>query len=356
MMVCLYLCSEVGLSGLHTICIGLGIHLKDEGLKVGYMKPLGYRYHEEGGVVTDEDAAFMRQTLGLQEALEDVCPVVLTPHLVREGLKDGPVDLKQKINESFGRVSSGKDIVLLQGAYTSRQGAFLGLSAYEIAPMLDAKVLLVEAFDDACLADNVLAARQVFGRDLLGVIYNIVPAARESFIEEMLAPYLEREGIPVIGTVPADRMLRSINVGDLARLIEGKVLCGEDYLDNMVEDIVVGAMSAEHALSIFRKRRNICVVTGGDRSDIQLAAMEANARCLILSGNLYPSSIILGKAEEMGIPIVLVSTDTLTTAERAEMIIRSARTHEEIKLKKLEELLSCCLDYQRLYDLAGIDT
>jgi len=354
MMVCLYLCSEVGFSGLHTICIGLGIHLVDEGLKVGYMKPLGYRYHEEGGVITDEDAAFMRHTLGLQDALEDICPVVLTPQLVREGLKNGLVDLKEKITEAFGRLSSGKDIVLLQGAYTTRQGGFLGLSAYEIAPMLNASVLLVEPFNDACLADNVLAARKALGPDLLGVIYNIVPAARESFIEELLAPYLEREGIPVLGAVPSDRMLRSINAGDLARLIEGKVLCGEDYLDNMVEDIVVGAMSAEHALRIFRKHRGICVVTGGDRSDIQLAAMESNARCLILTGNLYPSSIILGKAEEMGIPIILVSTDTFNTAERAEMIIRSARTHEEIKLKKLEEILSCCLDYQRLYDLAGI--
>jgi BioD-like phosphotransacetylase family protein len=173
-------------------------------------------------------------------------------------------------------------------------------------------------------------------------------------VEELLSPYLEREGIPVLGAVPSDRMLRSINVGDLAHLIDGRVLCGEDFLDNMVEDIVVGAMSAEHALSIFRKRRNICVVTGGDRSDIQLAAMESGARCLILSGNLHPSSIILGKAEEMGIPIILVSSDTFTTAERAEMIIRSARTHEEVKLKRLEELLSCCLDYQRLYELAGI--
>jgi BioD-like phosphotransacetylase family protein len=353
-MVCLYLSTEVGLSGLHTICIGLALHLKEEGLEVGYIKPLGYRYHEVGGKVADEDAIFMRQALGLEDDLQDLSPVVLTPHLVREGLMGEAGDLLGKVKESFKRISSGKDVILAQGAFSSKQGQFLGLSAYQVAPALDARVIMVERFDDAFLADNILEARHHYGESLIGVIFNIVPDNRTNFLEEILAPYLEKEGIPVLGMVPDDRMLRSINVGDLARLIEGRVLCGEEYLDNMVEDILVGAMSAEHALNIFRKRHNICVVTGGDRSAIQLAAIEANARCLILSGNLYPSSIILGKAEEMGIPIILVSTDTFTTAERAEMIIRSARTHEEIKLKKLEELLSCCLDYQRLYDLAGI--
>jgi len=143
-------------------------------------------------------------------------------------------------------------------------------------------------------------------------------------------------------------------VGDLAELLDGRVLSGEANLDNLVEDIVVGAMGQEHALSLFRKHHNLCVVTGGDRSDIQLAAMEAKARCLLLTGNLYPSSIILGKAEEMGIPVIMVGTDTFTTAERADSIIKSARTHEAKKLVKLQELISCCMNLPRLRELTGL--
>ena len=85
-----------------------------------------------------------------------------------------------------------------------------------------------------------------------------------------------------------------------------------------------------------------------------LAAMEAKARCLILTGNLYPSSIILGKAEELGIPVVMVGMDTFSTAERADMIIRSARTHEVKKLERLQELIDCCVDLPRLRQLTGI--
>jgi BioD-like phosphotransacetylase family protein len=353
-MVCIYLTSEVGLSGLHTICIGLALHFQEGNMKVGYIKPLGHRYFEEGGRVTDEDAAFMRRTLNLDEDLEDICPVVLTPQLVMNSLKEGAENPLGRIEEAFSRVSAGKDVVLVQGAYSSLQGRFLGISAYQLAPALGARVVLVERFDDAFLGDNVLAAKDDFGDDLIGVIYNIVPQNRESFVEETLAPTLEKDGIPILGIVPSDRLLNSINAGDFARLIEGRVLAGEDHLDNLMEDIVVGAMGPEHALSVFRKHRNICVVTGGDRSDIQLAAMESKARCLVLTGNLYPSSIILGKADELGIPVILVSGDTFETAERAEIIIRSARTHEPSKLERLRELVDCCVDIPRLYELTGL--
>ncbi|MBC7252960.1 MAG: phosphotransacetylase family protein [Actinobacteria bacterium] len=353
-MVYLYLTSQQGLAGLHTMCIGLGMRLREEGLRVGYMKPLGHRYHQEEGTVTDEDAAFMRRTLELEEDLSDICPVLLTPKLVNEALKGEVVDMLSRVREALSRVERGKDLVLLQGAYTSLQGRMLGISAFELAPALRATVILVERFNDAYLADNALFARDRFGEALLGVIYNMVPANRDSFVRELLVPYLEKQGIPVLGVFPHERRLASINVADLARLLDGKMLCGEECGEVMVEDLVVGAMSQEHALSIFRKRRNYCVVTGGDRSDIQLAAMEAGASCLVLTGNLYPSSIILGKAEEMGIPVILVGTDTFTTAERAEMIIRSARTHEESKLRRLRELIDEHLDMERLHALAGI--
>jgi len=353
-MVCLYLTSEVGLSGLHTLCIGLGQRFQEENLKVGYIKPVGHRYHRVEGRTTDEDAAFMRRTLDLKEDLDDICPVVLTPQLVFDYYQEGGEGLVERVKDAFKRVSSGKDVVIAQGAYTSLQGRFLGLSAYQLAPIFDARVILVERFDDAFLADNVLAAKDDFGDSLVGVVYNIIPPNRESFVAEVIAPSLEKEGIPVLGKIPVDRLLSSINVGDLAELLDGKVLAGEANLGEMVENILVGAMSQEHALSVFRKHRNLCVVTGGDRSDIMLAAMEARARCLILTGNLYPSSIILGKAEELGIPVILVSTDTFTTAERADIIIKSARTHEAKKLDRLRELVDCCVDLPRLMELIGL--
>ena len=89
-------------------------------------------------------------------------------------------------------------------------------------------------------------------------------------------------------------------------------------MDELVEHFMIGAMNVESALSYFRKVSNKAVITGGDRSDIQLAALETPTKCLILTGELYPNASILGRAQEVGVPIVVVRADTANTLEVCE--------------------------------------
>lgn len=355
-MVNLHCLTEVGNSGIHTICIGLCMRLQAAGFKVGFMKPLGFRAVRDNDAVTDVDAKFLKDLLGLEDVLADICPVFLTPHLIQQALSGTGEDLAKKVLMSFSSIAENKDAVVLQGALTAPQGALLHLSGYDLSELLDSKVLLVERYDDAFQVDNVLEAQQHFGDKLLGVIFNMIPPVRKSFVDELIRPYLENKGIPMLGSLPEDRILKSTSIRDLAETLQGQVLTGESHLDDLVENVMVGAMGQEHALSFFRKRFNQVIVTGGDRSDIQLAALEANARCVILSGNLYPSRIILSKAEEMGIPLILVEDDTLTAAEKTELLIRSARTHETKKLERLKELMDMYVDFERLYQLSGLRT
>ncbi len=353
-MVNLHCLTEVGNSGIHTICIGICMRLQADGFKVGFMKPLGFRAIRDEDTVTDVDAKFLRDLLRLDDALTDMCPVFLTPHLIQQGLSGAGEDLTRKVHSSFRSLSENKDAVVLQGALTAPQGALLNLSGYDLAELLDSRVVIVERYDDAFHVDNMLEAKHHFGDRLLGVIFNMIPPLRKSFVDELVRPYLENKGIPMLGGLPEDRVLKSTSIRDLAETLHGQVLTGEAHLDDLVENVMVGAMSQEHALSFFRKRFNQVIVTGGDRSDIQLAALEANARCIILSGNLYPSRIIMSKAEEMSVPLILVEDDTLTAAEKAELLIRSARTHETKKLERLKELMEMYVDFDRLYRLSGL--
>ncbi len=350
-----YLISEQGFSGLHTLSLGLCLRLKRDGFKVGFIKPLGNLYQKEGDLVTDADTSFLLETLGLDEELKDACPLILTPQLINNALVGERQDYLSIVKEAFGRVSEGKDIVLIQSSMSARQGAFLGLSGYDLARELGTKVVMVERFNDSLMADNALHAQSILGDLLQGVIFNMVSPGRQSFVHDMLSKYLEETAhLPVLGMIPEDRMLRSITIRELAASLHGEVLSGDEALDNLVEGVVVGAMGPEHAISVFRKRRGECVVTGGDRSDIQLAALEANLPCLILSGHLYPSPIILGKADEMGVPVILVNDDTLTAAEKTDMLIKTARTRGEKKMDRLSELMNMYVDVDRLYHLIGL--
>ena len=352
----IYFVSEQGFSGLHTMCIGIAARLRREGYRIGYMKPLGNRYRKEGDLLTDDDALQTRKELGLEEELKDICPIIFTAQLVREALSAERPDYLGKVRRSFERVREGKDVVLLQGPLAAAQGAFLGISSYRLARELDARVVMVEKYDDAFFVDHLLCARDAFGDRMAGVIYNMVPALRHNFVNQELRNYLEEtEKIPVFGVIPEDNPLKAVSAGELAEGLRGEILAGEDALDNQVEGVLVGAMGPEHAISVFRKRRGQCVVTGGDRSDIQLAALEVGMPCLVLSGSLYPSPIILGKADELKIPVILVPDDTLGAAEKVDLLLKTSRAHDPRKLGRVDELLGIYLDWKRMCRLLGLE-
>ena len=62
------------------------------------------------------------------------------------------------------------------------------------------------------------------------------------------------------------------------------------------------------------------MVTGGDRRDLQIAALETSTHCLILTGQIAPTKDVLTLAKDKEVPVLSVATDTLSTVERIDML------------------------------------
>jgi hypothetical protein len=90
------------------------------------------------------------------------------------------------------------------------------------------------------------------------------------------------------------------------------------------------------------------VITGGDRTDIQLAAMETSTTCLILTGNLHPSSLIIKQADAMQVPVLLVPGNTMETVETLDRIFGKTRLGQQSKLDLFQKLVSEHVDLERL--------
>ena len=120
--------------------------------------------------------------------------------------------------------------------------------------------------------------------------------------------------------------------------LRAEVLCGADHMGELVEHMLVGAMSAEAALTHFRRQAHKAVITGGDRADIQLAALDTSTRCLILTGNLYPSPVVLNRADELTIAArdseMLVSRE----AQAALESIGAGSPYARVLQMKLDDL------------------
>jgi len=354
-MTTLYITSTETFSGKSALCVGLGKRFQREGYRIGYMKPVSAGIRLAAGIA-DEDAEFFKQTFALPDPPEDMVPVVLGPRTVEEILTgEDTTDFLAKLRTAYQRVAQGRDLVILEGGCNLREGYLVGLPTPLVGDLLNARELVVIKYnDDLQMLDDALTSRVRLGDSLIGVVLNAIPRQRMPFVQEVVRPALQERGISVLGVLPQERLLLSMSVGELAEILSGTILCCADKSDELVEHLMVGAMSVDSALTYFRRKPNKAVITGGDRPDIQLAALETSTKCLILTGNLRPSPIIQGRAEEVGVPMILVRQDTLTTVEIIDRFFGKTRFHLEKKIQRFEELLQDRFDFEALYQALGL--
>jgi BioD-like phosphotransacetylase family protein len=277
--------------------------------------------------------------------------VVVTPELLHDRLRDmGDINFIEQVKEAAKAAGAGKDILLLEGGASLREGHAVGLPTPAVAAELGSHVLVVVKYrDDIRVLDDSMASKARLGDAMSGIIINRLPDQAKSFVQEYAVPFLERHQIPVFGILPERRSLEAITVGEIIKLLGGQVLTEDPDLEAMVETLTVGAMTADAALSRFRKQQHKAVITGGDRTDIQLAALETSTTCLILTGNLHPSPLIVKQAEEFGVAVLLVPMNTMETVEMIEDVFGKTRLGQASKLQQFESLVAEHLDFPRLY-------
>lgn len=340
----LYVASTSAFAGKTLVALALAKLWTREGVAVGYVKPLGKIPIVEEGRVIDEDASFLAAELGLPGPPEAVCPIVITQDLVMAAYRGEPLRLKERILDAAFKAASRCDVLLLGGAANLRDGLFLGIPPLALISALDCKVLLVDRFSGEKSMDQILWAAGELRERLLGVVLNRVAKEQDTFLRETVLPYFEARNLRIFGALPSDAVLDSVSVRTLSESIGADVAWGEEALDTMVERFCVGAMDVDGALTVFRRIPRKAVVTGGHRSDIQLAALETDTRCLVLTGGVRPNDFILSRAKEKAVPILVVQEDTLYAMERFENLIGRLRIREKEKIGRGVALFEANVD------------
>ena len=323
-------------SGKSALVLGLARQLARQGVSLAFGKPLATCMEAEirqpGDPLLDADVRFVGATLGLP--LTQLIPSLqsLDPASQSQRLLAGALDAGEGLAALRHQLESYTDhLVLLEAAGQLWEGQLHGLGLVPLAQGLRAPVLLVHPWSDGRSVDALLDARRQLGDLLAGVVLNGVLPEELAAVRRDVEPALHRLGLPVLGIMPRSPLLRSVTVDELARRLGARVLCCRDRLDLLVETLSIGAMNVNSAMEFFRRRRNMAVVTGADRTDIQLAALEASTQCLILTGAGEPLPQLLNRAEELEVPVLKVDHDTLTTVEVIEAAIGHVRLNEAVK-------------------------
>jgi BioD-like phosphotransacetylase family protein len=356
MMKSLYITSVEKYSGKTALCLALGKLYQERGMEIGYLKPFSIRPWRTGEHVADEDASFVIDVLGLKAKPWEMAPVVVTSDMLQDYLTSKEkTDYMPQVVEQARNLEKKKDLLLLEGGGSLREGYVMNLATPDVAKELGSSIIVVvKYYEDACLLDDVLAAKFRLPDSLTGVVINRVPQNAMSFVNNLVVPYLEKEGVPILGVLPDDRELAALSVGEIIEVLNAEVLTSVCDDQALVEALMVGAMTEDSALRRFRKQPNKAVITGGDRTDIQLAAMETSTTCLILTGNLHPNNLIIKQAEDMCVPILLVSGNTMETVEALDRVFGRTRLGQKEKLDKFIQFVKKNIDLKRLDKALGI--
>jgi BioD-like phosphotransacetylase family protein len=317
--------------------------------RVGYIKPVGQRFVEIEEEKIDEDSVLMDAVFRMNTPLVDMSPIAVEPDFTRKYLQAANNEsLVKRIQKSFDRVAWEKDFVLCEGSGHAGVGSVFDLSNAQVAKILDAKVIIVTQGGIGKPIDEVSLNQALFekeGVEIIGVILNKVLGEKVDYISDFARRGLKRKGLELLGVLPYEQTLCNPSLDLIREELKAELLNTPSTLHSLVEDVVVGAMSAQNAMNFFK--RGVLLITPGDREDIILAACtsidaqsEEKMAGIVLTGGLRPPESILKIIRTMPIPVLLAQADSYEVASKVHTLIVKTRPSDAEKISLIRDIVA----------------
>lgn len=214
--------------------------------------------------------------------------------------------------------------------------------AREAASALSAKAVVVFAYADPIPAD-IPSFCEAFGGSCAGVVVTRVPARR---VDDTRAA-VETAGCTPLALIPEDRTLAAPPLAAVAAALEADATSLNSASEMVVDRPVISSISADPSQPYVIRRDANAVLVRSDKPDQQLAALNAGADCLIVTGGLPVLSYVLEFAEAEDTPIVQTRLETAQAVERLEALYGATPFLGVAKVKRLGQL-AADLDFSAL--------
>ena len=302
-------------SGKSLISLGLLRMMLTKSTKVGYFRPIINEFDNNG---YDEHTNTAINFFNLETNYKDCFAYKQSEvvALLSEGKED---EVIQKVIEKYKKLEANYDYVLVEGTDFSGEGGIIELDInLMIAKNLNIPALIVgsgngkkkkDFINTMQLSYNSFISKEV---DVIGIVANKIEEDEVNYIrEELIKSFPEQLQIDII---PKIDFLAFPTVKEVVQALKGRVLFGAQFLDNAIGSYSTGAMQLRNYLT--RIKENALVITPGDRADIILGALQANASKnypkiagIILTGTIIPEESILKLIEGVQSTVPIVSVD-----------------------------------------------
>ena len=292
--------------------------------KVGYFRPIIDDYPNGA---KDNHINTIISYFNLQLQYEEAYAFTRS-EVIHKNNQDKEDEVLDKIIDKYKAIEERFDFVLVEGTDFSGEGAIIEWDINVLmAKNLGIPTILLasgvgKTLDE--LVNNIYMAYDSFtdnGVEVLMVVANKVQPENLELVRKGLEAQLPKNIL--IGVIPKNPILGNPTIKEIVEVLDGKVLFGEEYLNNQAGHFGVGAMQLRNYLTHLQK--DGLVITPGDRADIILGALQANLSInypnvsgIILTGNLVPEDSIIKLIDGLSdvVPIVSVKEGTFSITNR----------------------------------------
>ncbi|NVM35640.1 MAG: phosphotransacetylase family protein [Candidatus Lokiarchaeota archaeon] len=339
-----YLSSLQENAGKSFLSIGFIQKLKKEGKKFAYFKPIGIPKSAFTNKA-DPDVGFILNTVYRTEYPYDFISPVSIPDVYYVDLIDTgrKQEFFQKIKKAYDKISEDVDYIIIEGNPSIRRFIRIGLDDISIAQTLGINELIYvstessdRGIDNLFFTKNYFEFRKV---GIKGILFNKIDYEYIARIKELTEEHINRYDIPVLGIIEKSIELFSPRVNEIKEQIGGELINEQasSGLNNIVEAFLIGAMNLQGALKYLQQVNRAAFITGGDRTDLAMAALAQDVSVLILTGFIQPDIGVITAANEKNIPIILSPSDTYTTMMNLERLKPGIQEDEMEKVLQLIE-------------------
>ena len=353
----IFIATAEAYSGKSIISLGLVDVLLSKAQKVGYFKPIINHPPEikhDGHI----DALLDYFKLPLSYEKTYAFTREEANQLIESGQQGEIIDT---IIEKYKKLEADYDYTIIEGSDFLGEGTAFEFDAnVTIAKNLGSPVFIVisgEGKNTAQIANAVAVTVQNFSQRKVNVIAVAVNKVHEEEVENVRNAVREHlsHGIQ-LAVIPNLIDLKSPTMVDVKDYLEAEVLFGEKHLNNRADHFIFGAMQVGNFLNHIKK--NVLIVTPGDRSDIVLACLQAGlsdnypkiAGIVLTGGFQLPDSVLkLIEGSPISIPILSVEDPSFYAATKV------ANMHTKITGKHTEKILSAINAFRKYVNLENLE-
>jgi len=340
----IYIATNEPFSGKSIVTLGLMRMLLGRTPKVGYFRPI---IDDSKSDTYDNHINTVIPYFELDEKHDEAYAMTKSEfvNMKNEGEIGKILDI---IIDKYKNLEEKYDFILVEGTDFRGEGSAIELDInILIAKNLGIPALIVFSGDgkemkefiaDIHIAYDSFMEKEV---EVIAVVANKIRRKNLKKVKDGISKNIPQNIL--VSVIPRIKSLLYPTLSEIVDALDAQVLLGEDFLNNPIESIKVGAMQLRHYLGYIED--NSLIITPGDRADIILGALQANISAnypkiagIVLTGNIKPERPILKLVEGLSriVPIILTKEETYKIATKISDV--KPRIYAENKQKIIDSI------------------